>query len=377
LNVHLTTTLDIVIPSFRADIGVLKSIRNLDVPTELVRSIIIVLDDPTHSVPEELDEWAMSPDITIIRNSKNLGASGARNRGIEEVRGDWVLFLDDDIMPESNLLHVYSKAIRAQGDKVPGFVGVTRFPKPVNSFTKGVVASDILTFFDLAEKKKEMPWGVTANLLVKRTAIDNHRFRSCFPKAGGGEDIDFCLEISKTTGARFATEPMAVVHHPWWNNGTRSYHRFFRWAYGDSRLPALHPQYRWRNIPNSAEIFAIFIISIIPLYTLAEVTPSTLFLAASGLLLGDFITEWIRLSKIKSIINPRTAIESSMVRFSNDLGRVRAVFESLKIWRITERFDYAGTREWIGGERRWSLLRLLIQIGLIYFMLLQWSDGLW
>ena len=81
----------------------------------------------------------------------NLGASGARNRGIDAALSDWILFLDDDIYPEPDLLQVYAKSIEEKGE-VPGFVGI-RLPETVSSFTKGIVASDILTFFDLAEHR--------------------------------------------------------------------------------------------------------------------------------------------------------------------------------------------------------------------------------
>ena len=117
--------------------------------------------------------------------------------------------MDDDIYPEPDLLQVYAKSIEEKGGSLP---------ETVSSFTKGIVASDILTFFDLAEHRDNMPWGVTANLLIRRDAIGNHRFKSIFPKSGGGEDIDFCLEIVNSFGKNFSTEPNAVVHHPWWNN---------------------------------------------------------------------------------------------------------------------------------------------------------------
>jgi len=369
LSSNQKITLDIVIPSFRADVKVLESIRMLSFPENLVRNIIVILDDPTHPLPEELDSWNSSPHLFIVRNEVNLGASGARNRGIEEARSDWVLFLDDDIQPEPDLLHVYMNTIVNRGGDAPGFVGVTRLPNSVNNFTKGIVASDILTFFDMAEYRNQMPWGVTANLLVRRDSIGKHRFRTLFPKSGGGEDIDFCLEIVKSSGRNFSTEPKAVVHHPWWNDAKRTYRRFFRWAYGDSNLPALHPKHRWRNFPNTAEILTVFLISIIPLYLIFGTSPQIISIALCGLIIGDFVTEWLRLILIKSIFNPIIAIESSCVRFSNDLGRTKAVIESLKPWRITERFDYAATGEWIRGERKWAVIRILIQSAFIYFIL--------
>jgi GT2 family glycosyltransferase len=364
-----TIKLDIVIPSFRADVAVLNSIRNLPIPKNMIRKIIVVLDDPLHPLPRDLDAWSAFDDLIIIRNEVNLGASGARNRGIDAALSDWVLFLDDDIYPEPDLLQVYAKSIEEKGREVPGFVGITRLPETVSSFTKGIVASDILTFFDLAEYRDCMPWGITANLLVRRDAIGDHRFKPLFPKSGGGEDIDFCLEIVNSFGKDFSTEPNAVVHHPWWNNADRTYRRFFRWAYGDSNLPALHPQHRWRNLPNTAELLTLCLLSAILFFFVDESFPKLMILTISGVVIGEFFSEWMRLILVKSIKNPITAIESSCVRFSNDLGRVKAVVQSVKIWRITERFDYAATREWIWGERRWAFFKLACQVS---FCVLFW-----
>ena len=361
--------LDIVIPSFRADVNVLNSIRDLSIPKNMIRKIIVVLDDPLHPLPRELEDWSTFDDLSIIRNEVNLGASGARNRGIDAALSDWVLFLDDDIYPEPNLLHVYAKSIEHKGAKVPGFVGITRLPETVSTFTKGIVASDILTFFDLAEHREHMPWGVTANLLVRRDAIKNHRFKSLFPKFGGGEDIDFCLEIVNSFGRNFSTEPRAVVHHPWWNNSDRTYRRFFRWAYGDSNLPALHPQHRWRNLPNTAEFLTLCLLSTFLFFLVDESFPKSMVLIITGIVIGEFFSEWVRLILVKSITNPIIAIESSCVRFSNDLGRVKAIVQSMKPWRITERFDYAATGEWISGERRWAFTRVLFQAIAVFLLM--------
>ena len=92
-----------------------------------------------------------------------------------------------------------------------------------------------------------------------------------------------------------------------------------------------------------------------------ESFPKMMLLAISGIIAGDFFSEWVRLLVGKRITNPIIAIESSCVRFSNDLGRVKAVVQSLKPWRITERFDYAATGEWIWGERKWAFTRFFVQ----------------
>ena len=85
---------------------------------------------------------------------------------------------------------------------------------------------------------------------------------------------------------------------------------------------------------------------------------------------GEFFFRMDPLILVKSITNPITAIESSCVRFSNDLGRITAVLQSMRLWRLTERFDYAATGEWIWGERRLALLKLTCQTS--FFALFWW-----
>ena len=110
-----------------------------------------------------------------------MGASGTRNKGIDLATHDWILFLDDDIIPNDNLLEIYSDIIENNRDAT-GFVGVTNFPDPINSFTEGIRVSDILTFFPIAKYEKELSWGVTANLVLHRKKLGNFRFSDKFPK---------------------------------------------------------------------------------------------------------------------------------------------------------------------------------------------------
>jgi len=49
--------------------------------------------------------------------------------------------------------------------------------------------------------------------------------------------------------------PKVVVTHPWWNEGQRTYRRFFIWSKGDSLLPSRFPQHCYiETHPNSAEL---------------------------------------------------------------------------------------------------------------------------
>jgi|TARA_B110000263_G_scaffold249341_1_gene266653 GT2 family glycosyltransferase len=369
INKKYEITLDIIVPSYRADLEVLSSIINLNVPDRIIRKLIIIFDNPNQEISVEMSNFLRLSDVIFVQNKENLGASKSRNVGINTSKSDWILFLDDDIQPSTDLLDVYLESISKHGDEVPGFVGVTMFPPPMNNFTKGIIASQILTFFDLAKKVEQMPWGITANLLVNRDAIGDIRFSDIFPKAGGGEDIDFCLEVCKSHGSQFSSESRAIVTHPWWFDGKRSYKRFFRWAYGDSRLPSLHNEHKYRNLPNSAESLFLLLLTFVLLFSFSISIVNQLPIIVIAIFLGDWITEYLKISFNSRNYNPIIAIESSLIRFSNDLGRLIASIESLNFLRITQRFDYAATGKWISGERKWAATRIFIQMGFIYYML--------
>jgi glycosyltransferase involved in cell wall biosynthesis len=57
--------------------------------------IIIVDDGSTTPVSERLTLEAQSR-LRVLRNPSSLGVARARNRGIDEARGEWIAFLDDD-----------------------------------------------------------------------------------------------------------------------------------------------------------------------------------------------------------------------------------------------------------------------------------------
>lgn len=280
----------------------------------------------------------------------------ARNTGIEAGVGDYVLFLDDDIIPEPDLLGKYVKAVEKWPDSV-GFIGTVDFPRPENSFERGVVASDILTFFGIAKSRKESTWGVTANLLVKRDAIGPIKFSKAFPVHGGGEDIDFCLRIVQRTGKRFLTLPEAAVHHPWWGDGRRQYRRFGRWAYGDSQLPQLHPQYRYLNLPNMAESGFL---GLLLFMILAPLHPRFAWDAAGSLVLAvlsECVVESFRAIR-SGRGSIRTGVESALVRLSNEIGRLVGNIRRGHVSGICERFDYFTTGESKAFERKVAALKL-------------------
>ena len=341
------------IPAFNAQNTIELSINSVKNQTYPVDEIIIINDNSTDKTKEIISKHS---DLKIINNKNNLGLGYNRNLGIQNSSNEIIASIDSDVELDKKWLENIIISLKKNNIVMCGGNMIEKYTSnKINAWR---------------EKYYNQSWGnsdiLNPSFLYGCNTI---LLKSYWEKTKGydenlktnGEDIDFCLEIVNSFGRNFSTEPKAVVHHPWWNNGERTYRRFFRWAYGDSNLPALHPQHRWRNLPNTAELLTVCFIIVYLFYMVDESFPKMMLLAISGIIAGDFFSEWVRLLVVKRITNPIIAIESSCVRFSNDLGRVKAVVQSLKPWRITERFDYAATGEWIWGERKWAFTRFFLQ----------------
>jgi len=89
-----------------------------------------------------------------------------------------------DVFPSENLLKEAENIIRAYPCHI-GFVGHSQFPPTMNMYTNAIQLAGVSFFWEIASKMKEdIPWGVTANLLIKRID-DGVKFLPCFPKSRG------------------------------------------------------------------------------------------------------------------------------------------------------------------------------------------------
>lgn len=268
--------LDVIVPSNRVRLDYLRSICSLKVPENIHANFIIVVDNPdallrsaqdieranemTLNRAERILECHLSKDGNNIRvrcNTTNLGASASRNRGLDESAAEYVLHLDDDLVPNSDLLEQYACKLFEIDETVVGLVGLTRFSRSSTLPLRHAAAlMSYLTFiFEIAERGMyENPaWGVTANILFRRTSV---RFDLAYAKTGGGEDVDYSLRVTEAcNGGRLLTVPKACVVHPFWPGSifTLAGH-FYSWAIGDGALFKRFPEYCYWSFPNVPEM---------------------------------------------------------------------------------------------------------------------------
>lgn len=91
-----------IIPTYNRRSYITRAIDSVLAQTVPVDEILVVDDGSTDATAEFLDE-KYGARLRVIRQS-NSGVSGARKRGIQEAKGDWIAFLDsdDEWMPGRN-----------------------------------------------------------------------------------------------------------------------------------------------------------------------------------------------------------------------------------------------------------------------------------
>jgi len=90
----MTSIYSIIIPLYNKERQIARTLDSV-----LAQSVadfeVIVVDDGSKDGSAEIVKGYSDPRIRYIKK-ENGGVSSARNRGIQEARGEWILFLDGD-----------------------------------------------------------------------------------------------------------------------------------------------------------------------------------------------------------------------------------------------------------------------------------------
>mmetsp|Transcript_7212 Transcript_7212/g.10150 ORF Transcript_7212/g.10150 Transcript_7212/m.10150 type:complete len:1017 (-) Transcript_7212:189-3239(-) len=349
--------LDVVVPSYRCDINLLQNFANLRVSIQPASiTIVIVVDNPDLS-PEHLAiiQSLQSHDpnhiVRIHKNEVNLGASESRNTGLSQSFGDYAILLDDDVIPEISLLDAYLGAI-IRNPKAKILVGHTKLPSPQTLLQKGFIASEMSFFYDVCMRMPNPSWGVTANICVKSRTQNKVWFSACFPKTGGGEDVDFCLRLKRKEAwhernSCIIAVPGAKVLHLFWNNITK---QVSGWASGDTLLLEVHPELAFFAFPNWVEwmfvqtvlYLLLLMVHSLPLWLLLQ---SVLAVCIAELILSVIIV-YQRTKFTESICNRLLqSVIGTWFLMVQDVTRLCVKLKRLQIYLIGVQFD------WLDNQR--------------------------
>jgi len=171
---------------------------------------VVVVDDGS---PEPLAplaaEFTGRLSLRVIRQD-NAGPAAARNRAVQEARGEFVALTDDDCLPDPDWL---TKLVQAVRERPGALVGGTT----VNGCRQEVLASTSQLIIDMVYEHfnadLENAYLLTSNnmLCSRERFLELGGFDRSFPRAGA-EDREFC-DRWRMTGWPIVWRPEARIEH--------------------------------------------------------------------------------------------------------------------------------------------------------------------
>ena len=229
--------ISVVLPTLDRPEAIYNLLRHLEHQTVPPFEIIVV-DQSTEPDLRLAAYAADHPRVRLCRIPVK-GLPNARNVGVRESRGEAVLFLDDDSIPDADLVRFHAEAYADA--EVAGVGGQVR-----GGYDRG--GSAIGTFRE-SDGRVVRNFGASTRCAVDHLPGGNMSFRrEVFDRVGGfdpsyggsaiGEETDFCLR-ARRAGFRFLFEPRASLEHLHLPTGGCRAPNFEDWLYWHSHNTVL------------------------------------------------------------------------------------------------------------------------------------------
>ena len=204
----------------------LNSFKHLQIPTEVALRVLIVDNHSTDNTPGVIEDFANSEFasthqvVPLVENVQ--GHTVARNRAVEAIAGDLVIWTDDDVIVSENWVNKYVDAANQHpeygffGSVIePRFVGKqskwisTNWDKLKGCFAARDLGSEWIEFSD-----QRLPYG--ANFAIRAEVQQKHRFNTSLGRSGedvtGEDELELFRRIL-ASGIRGCWVPGAPVQH--------------------------------------------------------------------------------------------------------------------------------------------------------------------
>jgi peptidoglycan/xylan/chitin deacetylase (PgdA/CDA1 family)/GT2 family glycosyltransferase len=223
---------------------------NLPLLAELQRpwpvEVVVVVDGSKDGSLETAQEIAL-PFTKTVLFQENAGAAAARNAGATAARGEFLLFLDDDMAADPGLLVEHDKVLRTGADAAVGHIPLHP-ESPRTVLTVGVArwAQRRLERLQRTTHAVELGDLLTGQLSVRtKTFWDVGGFDTQFNAGGtfGAEDTDYLYRLVKS-GAALRPAPRAVSYQRYVVTPQQHLRQWREGGHADALLIRKHPELR-------------------------------------------------------------------------------------------------------------------------------------
>ncbi|MBQ6052023.1 MAG: glycosyltransferase family 2 protein [Clostridia bacterium] len=187
----------IIVPVYNVEKYLKECIESLINQNSENYEILLIDDGSTDQSPTICDNYAAKYDNIRVFHKQNGGLSDARNNGIENAKGDYLIFVDSDDWIADNALSVFSDILSVN----PVDVLITRLTEvyPGSVLQKDSEFEEYLK--EPLTKERAVNWVMkrsqntwpSVRFIISRRFVCGHNLR--FPKGMLHEDIDWTAHI--------------------------------------------------------------------------------------------------------------------------------------------------------------------------------------
>jgi glycosyltransferase involved in cell wall biosynthesis len=191
--------------------------------------VIVINDGSIDDTRQLLEDFKKKTEITFnFINQENKGVSFSRNVGIDNARGEYIAFTDDDcIVPEDWLLRMHHDFVSVD-ETVAGIGGpldcfalneklyASRFIQFLDEFNYIPVARKFIIFHTHISKLRgdeQIPYLRTSNAIFRKKCLKEVGGFDINFKRAGGEDPDLCYRLLNLNYQFFFDKNLVVLHH--------------------------------------------------------------------------------------------------------------------------------------------------------------------
>lgn len=204
------TLFSIIIPVYNAQNTIRRTLQSVLNQTFSSYEIIVVNDGSRDNSARILQEFAHYPQVTVL-NQINAGVSAARNSGLQQACGEYVLFLDADDWVDDNFLMSFKLNLNAwPAESVDLMVGNLNDNRIGKVSQAGFFSQQDIPYV-LGELEMSDNIGYLHNKCYRRQIIDDLHLRF-MEGVSMSEDLLFNLKFFSCV-SNFLITPGAAYHY--------------------------------------------------------------------------------------------------------------------------------------------------------------------
>lgn len=211
------TPLSIIIPTYLRQNIVLNTLEELK--RQSVHHFEVIVVDQTPLESADLSQYKFDKiDYKYIR-IKEIGLPNARNVGAENSKGDILIFIDDDCIPENNIVQSYMDLFQSADEGIWCFGGKVIEKNSDIFMENDSIAGGWITWYGktlknfVSDDSGECEWAPGGNFGVKKSKfIEVGGFDKNFIGNAMLEDGDFGYTI-RENGGKVLYSPIPTIEH--------------------------------------------------------------------------------------------------------------------------------------------------------------------